>query len=547
MSNAPVDELLAQGRMALSTLKYREQAAMYRAATLSLQAALLRAESGEGNDLERWLEMHRDLMSNPEPTGYLQPVRAGDTPSAQGSALQELFLSTEVEPCAESPACISPWQLMERGAEERLRETSSLQPDAPRPDYFSLDDLAIPPCGPGVSPGVAKAPPGETPGPRTNRMAQEDTPLEPEDTSQDDSSAEDPWEEGAWEEESLEEELTDEEVAEIAAITEPAPSPEPVTGWRSYLTPPIWFSLGGHGTILLVLSFVVMRHIQETKPTGIVSAPYESDRILTETPLETMGPLNSTELEEMEFSDPSLSLPSVNTSRFGDSPLPSLDLPGGAGMQLAGGLSSESLSQAIVATPVSTGGNKLTAGAEFFGVKATGSLFIYIVDCSPSMRRDNAFEAAKLEIGRSLQSMKEAQRYYIFFFGKDVERMELSIGTPEEYPVHATPENVRKTLEWLGRTAIQREGWPPNDALKAAIAMQPDGIFLLFDGDTRVDVASYLSRINRTTDLFSPGQPKVPIHVVHFFLEEYAPSMRKVAQENQGTYRFIPRQKRNGR
>ena len=189
-------------------------------------------------------------------------------------------------------------------------------------------------------------------------------------------------------------------------------------------------------------------------------------------------------------------------------------------------------------------GSKMLAGAEFFGVKATGNTFVYIVDSSPSMRRDGAFEAARKEIVRSLSSMKPKQRYFISFFGKEIDPMVFESGVIERYPVYAKPENLTKTIDWLSRVQVQKEGLPPNNALAEAIGMQPDGIFLLFDGDTKVDVAKYLRRVNRSDDILSPGMPKVPIHVVHFFQDEFQKQMRQVAGENGGTYRFVPRPER---
>jgi hypothetical protein len=97
-------------------------------------------------------------------------------------------------------------------------------------------------------------------------------------------------------------------------------------------------------------------------------------------------------------------------------------------------------------------------------------------------------------------------------------------------------------MEWIGQVRIQKDGRPPIDALQAAIAMQPDGIFLLFDGDTKVDDwTAKVREMNRSKDFLSDGGPKVPIHVIHFFRDEFEKSMRMLASENEGTYRFIPR------
>ena len=122
--------------------------------------------------------------------------------------------------------------------------------------------------------------------------------------------------------------------------------------------------------------------------------------------------------------------------------------------------------------------------------------------------------------------------------------MVLETGLVEKYPIYAKPENLTKTIDWLSLVRIQKEGLSPNHALEGAIGMQPDGIFLLFDGDTKVDVAKFLRRVNRTDDILNFGTPKVPIHVVHFYQDEFQKQMRQVAEENGGTYRFVPRPER---
>jgi hypothetical protein len=70
-------------------------------------------------------------------------------------------------------------------------------------------------------------------------------------------------------------------------------------------------------------------------------------------------------------------------------------------------------------------------------------------------------------------------------------------------------------------------------------------VFLLFDGATRVDVSKYLGQVNRSRDITNEGEVKVPIHVIHFFEEEHSGAMQKLARENSGTYRFVPRPKRD--
>ncbi len=305
--------------------------------------------------------------------------------------------------------------------------------------------------------------------------------------------------------------------------------------WKA---PHIWVSLFVHITLLVCLSIVVVRASQKPKLLSIVSASVEAENVLLETPLEMIS-----ELETISELMQSTSLPSLS-ALVTEVSLPNVSIETSSHGLLPPTVSSAVKGSASDSAQASMMGSKMLAGAEFFGVKATGNTFVYIVDSSPSMRRDGAFEAARKEIVRSLSSMKPKQRYFISFFGKEIDPMVFESGVIERYPVYAKPENLTKTIDWLSRVQVQKEGLPPNNALAEAIGMQPDGIFLLFDGDTKVDVAKYLRRVNRSDDILSPGMPKVPIHVVHFFQDEFQKQMRQVAGENGGTYRFVPRPER---
>jgi hypothetical protein len=138
--------------------------------------------------------------------------------------------------------------------------------------------------------------------------------------------------------------------------------------------------------------------------------------------------------------------------------------------------------------------------------------------------------------------MKPKQRFAILFFGGTVDVLELDPGEKIDQPQSATPENIEKAIRWLAKNTIQKEGKPPVDAIKSALELQPDGIFLLFDGDTKLDNWTQIVRQLNTSDgLFTDGGTKVPIHVIHFFRDEFQRSMQRLAEENGGTYRFVPK------
>lgn len=499
MSHARDDALLAQAELALETLRFREQAALYHAAAQMLQSALCQAEDGNREPLENWFRQYRDLLDLPAP-----PLNAGSTPLFHtvlpSPEIEFLTKKTTLDPLVmqaptiDSPTTPSPWAAMEAA----IRQREETEPTAPVPAEDTLKGSDA------VSPERA-----------TEEHREEHLEEQHEDSCE------------QHEEEAVLFEMRDE--GESSRRSKP-------TWWRASH---IWISAAVHAIAVLILSMVVIQQISQPQVLAIVSATVESEQVLLETPMESPSELEAEPLEA-----PAVDSPLVDPS------IPDLPDPTMAEVDLAGPLlsqqkSSQEVTKALQARTVSTPGKKLAPGADFFGVKATGNTFVYIVDCSPSMRRDNAFDFAKQEITRSLKSMKHSQRFSILFFGKEVERLEFSPGMPEEFPVPATPENVEKALRWMARCTIQKEGLPPNDALDLAIEMQPDGVFLLFDGDTRVDVPKHLGQSNRSTDILTVGEPRVPIHVIHFFLEEYAASMQRVAAENLGTYRFIPRPERS--
>jgi hypothetical protein len=295
----------------------------------------------------------------------------------------------------------------------------------------------------------------------------------------------------------------------------------------------VWISLGVHGVLLVILGVWVVVTVKNTPTLSVVAATVESNDVLMETPMESISPLESTSIDSASIASPDTSEIQIKVDTDAIS-VEKVDL----------GIASIAEASSVLQQMSKSGapGTKQVEGAEFFGSKATGNRFVYVVDASPSMRRDRAFDAAKEEILRSLQSMKPKQRFAILFFGGSVEALELVPGQKIDQPVSATQENIEKAVHWLRKITIQKDGKPPIDAIKSALELEPDGIFLLFDGDTKLDNWTQLvRRLNTVDGLLSDGAIGVPIHVIHFFRDEFQRSMQLLAQENGGTYRFVPK------
>jgi hypothetical protein len=293
-----------------------------------------------------------------------------------------------------------------------------------------------------------------------------------------------------------------------------------------------------HLLIVLAMSCYAFRLAVPPEPKAIVASAVDTHQVSMEAPVE-LPPVDPEPLEIETPNPPQLpsfsDASSVTSAEQVQLPpgllgLPATDLPMTA---------PSSLPLAATSTVADSMSAKPTV--QFFGVQATGNTFCYLVDASPSMKRDNAFAAAKSELVRSLAQLKAKQRFYICFFGGDLTLLTLDDPAPEPFPVYATPENLQKTLAWIDMVKIQAEGKAPTEALEKAISLEPDGVFLLFDGDTRIDVPAFLRKANRSADLIAGDQPRVPIHTIGFYDATHAGLMKQIAAENSGTFRFIPK------
>src|SRR6266436_244295 len=86
-------------------------------------------------------------------------------------------------------------------------------------------------------------------------------------------------------------------------------------------------------------------------------------------------------------------------------------------------------------------GSDAGQAAQFFGVKATGRRFVFIVDSSNSMR-GGKFDAAKEELLYSIRRLSKEQAFYVIFFDQNAERMLLPPSKePPLLPVLATTPN----------------------------------------------------------------------------------------------------------
>lgn len=176
---------------------------------------------------------------------------------------------------------------------------------------------------------------------------------------------------------------------------------------------------------------------------------------------------------------------------------------------------------------------------QFFGLEGGGNHFCYVVDCSLSMS-GGRFEGARAELLRSIDQLTAEQRFYVIFYSAQLQRMQIgTAGRPDDYSVMATPENKRAVRRWAMGVRLQRGG-PPDDALRFALQLRPDVIFLLSDGEFPQRIEGLVSQLNRSDNLFGDDGPRSILHTIGYQSRDGESRMHRLAKANGGQYRYVP-------
>ena len=519
----PSERLIERGRLAYQALECREEAARSRAAAADLMEAIALAESGDESKLQVFLD---SMDQQTWPSG--PPIRAQGLPEKSPTQSSQLGQISKIEYSQEKTTAES-WEEMIQGARKRAEKDHQQQQKLATSFAAAEPTIEVKKitCGkPDGNDLKGKLETKKLEGKKTEGKKIEGKKIEGKKI-----------EGKKIEDKKIEDKKIDDKKIETTKVKSLVSKPGGKNrSKKRRLTKfglDVWVSIAVHGVLLVILGLWVVVTIQNTPVLSVVAATVESNDVLMETPAESISQLESTSTDSTSITTPDTSDIKIEVD-------PSAISIEQTDLGIAAPSQASSISQQM--SKAGAPGNKMVEGAEFFGSKAVGNRFVYIVDASPSMRRDRAFDAAKDEILRSLRSMKPKQRFAILFFGGTLETLELDPGEKIDQPQSATPENIEKAIRWLAKITIQKDGKPPIDAVKSALDFQPDGIFLLFDGDTKLDNwTQIVRRLNTSDGLLSDGGTKVPIHVIHFFRDEFQRSMQRLAQENGGSYRFVPR------
>jgi hypothetical protein len=160
----------------------------------------------------------------------------------------------------------------------------------------------------------------------------------------------------------------------------------------------------------------------------------------------------------------------------------------------------------------------------FFGIRAKGQVFVYVVDCSGSMGDDFRLVRAKQEIRRSVMALRWPQRFQVIFYN------DRPIPMPGGIPQPADLSSKLQMLDWFH--AVDAEGkTDPREALAQAISLRPDAVFLLSDGEFPDGTVEAIAKKN---------SKKVPIHCIDLAGGAAGDQLKRIAADSGGHYALRP-------
>lgn len=163
--------------------------------------------------------------------------------------------------------------------------------------------------------------------------------------------------------------------------------------------------------------------------------------------------------------------------------------------------------------------------ATFFGLKASGRRFAFVVDCSGSMS-GVPLRRAKDELLECLDSLPPHVEATVVFFDDGAHPF------PGGY-TKLSRRGAASLENWVSRVTVGG-GTNVNAGMQHAFAGKtlPDAVFLLTDGQFDPGSPEFIRQLN--------AESNVRINTVAFLSRSGEALLRRIADENNGDYRFVP-------
>jgi len=173
------------------------------------------------------------------------------------------------------------------------------------------------------------------------------------------------------------------------------------------------------------------------------------------------------------------------------------------------------------------------SGASFFGARAYGNRFVFVIDSSTSMIGPR-WEALRVELHRALRSLSPDQEFFVISFDSAAHPMFNKL-PPEGDFLKPTKENLARLNYWVASIAHGNATMPAS-AIGIALRLEPDAIFLLSDGEIRDATLTELRIYNRVEESDGDIKVSVPIHTVLLYSHVGYLTLKNIADENDGVF-----------
>ena len=161
----------------------------------------------------------------------------------------------------------------------------------------------------------------------------------------------------------------------------------------------------------------------------------------------------------------------------------------------------------------------------FFGIRARGQFFVYVVDCSGSMLDDDRLTRATIEVRKSVMGLQEPQKFEVIFYNNESIPMP---GGPR--PRTADLQAKNQLLGWL-RLIEPDGGTDPRPAMRQALSLKPDAVFLLSDGEFPEGTVDEVGTLNTRN---------IPIHCIDLAGGLAGNQLKQISARSGGSYASRP-------
>jgi len=168
---------------------------------------------------------------------------------------------------------------------------------------------------------------------------------------------------------------------------------------------------------------------------------------------------------------------------------------------------------------------------DLFAAHSAGQSVVFVVDGSRSMNHPHPspaktrFGKVKLELVKSIIKMDASMRFFVIFFN------ETAVPMPTRELQPASRAARSRYLQWIAQVETDGFRTDPRDAILRALALNPDVIYFLTDGEFDVPVRIDLGKLRQTETV---------IHTIAFSNDDSEKLLKLVAEANSGSYRFVP-------